>query len=251
MKMPFGDKLLTVYFDYLEEVVAIKALLKLNKLESLVNLAVIAEKDLYPNVAKAVSNRLHRALNAIDVEIKMSYCAFEYERWLEAKYLLAATVDEIFIHTMKWEGSRYWLDNLLEQKINDSRNAGVTVFKRIDLLVMDKSGEGAYIVLAKLYYYSIQVGFEGMLRSVVDREDSLKSVKQSLQRFIGERPLLKSDLFGQGKKNNGTYGKGTRIASMQPWLRMAAISAIAYLFVSSYVWLTSIDSFHRVISMGQ
>lgn len=251
MKMPFKDKLLTVFFDYLEEVIEIKTLITDEKIESFVNVVAIpVGENPYKYAASGVSDRLFRSLNSMDIELKGAYSSFEYERWLEAKYILAATVDEIFIHKADWKGNKYWLGNLLEQKVNDSRNAGVTIFERITTLLLDKSGEDIFVVLAKLYYFSLQVGFEGKYRNAVETEDNLQSVKDALQRFIGERPLRKNDLFEQRSTNTGAYGRGVRIASMQPWLRMAVTAAVAYVLASSYVWLTSIDSFHRILSQG-
>lgn len=272
MRMHFEDKLLTLFFDYLEEVVVVKEKLndgskvsskshsksKLDEMgseEPAVTDSDSDEHDKYKKLASDSSFQLCRSLNAMDKEVKDKYSAYEHERWQEAKYLLAATVDEIFIYEMEtvnktWDKGKYWIDCLLEYQVNSSRNAGEEIFSNIDKLVEDKSGDPIFVVLAKLYCFSLLLGFKGRYRNTLESEKCIQKVKQRLEKFIGDKPPHRDDLFEQSKKNTGVYGKGTRIASMQPWLRAVAVALSAYFVVSSYVWLTSIDLFHSIIPKG-
>lgn len=76
----------------------------------------------------------------------------------EARYLMAALADEVLIAT-PWAHRERWIDFLLEEQLFGTRDAGDTVFARIDELLLARDPDR--IPLARPYLYALALGFRG------------------------------------------------------------------------------------------
>ncbi|WNO11627.1 DotU family type IV/VI secretion system protein [Teredinibacter sp. KSP-S5-2] len=247
MKMPFEEMLLTLFFDYLEELVDIKENINNECFDGLLAKDYSgSEKEKHRCLAINIRDLMLRTLNHYDNEIKTAYSKFEYEIFLKVKYVLAAVTDETFIHLFQWDGSTAWLNNLLELKAFGTSISGSVFFDEVDTLLQNTSGEKVFTELAKIYYLALQIGFRGIYRNKC-RDGQLKKIRRSLLAFIGETSTEKNSLTSSGRGHTKN-GKGVRLTPLVPWVRAGFMALGVYLLVAAIVWITSIEKLKEIVS---
>ena len=112
----------------------------------------------------------------------------------ELRYLKAALADELLL-THPWPGKTCFTDYLIETRLFGSSLAGDEIFKRIDALLNEASGQPSQ--MAPLYLFAISTGFEGRHRGP-HAEAALQSLRDALFKKIYRRePALMSGLAEQ------------------------------------------------------
>ena len=109
--------------------------------------------------SESISRRLVSLLERQALEADRSGGAFAYERFQEARYVMAGLADEIFLH-LDWVGRANW--NLLEFQLFQSHSAGDVVFERLDNLLQRQ--DPVNVDLAAIYLLALSLGFQGKFR---------------------------------------------------------------------------------------
>jgi len=87
----------------------------------------------------------------------------------EARYVMAALADEIFLHS-DWPGRFAWNLNLLETRFYGTHVAGEQFFQRIERLVASALDAGRRELL-KVYLMALSLGFQGKFRGTTHRSE--------------------------------------------------------------------------------
>ncbi len=112
----------------------------------------------------------------------------------ELRYLKAAIADELLL-SRSWPGRSRFTEHLVETRLFGSSVAGDEIFRRIDQLLEDGSGQPSQ--MAPLYLFAISTGFEGRYRGA-QADDGLQALRDALFRTIYRRePALAPGLAGQ------------------------------------------------------
>ncbi len=112
----------------------------------------------------------------------------------ELRYLKAALADELLLNH-DWPGRACFTDCLVETRLFGSSIAGDEIFRRIELLLDDASGQPSQ--MAPLYLFAIAIGFEGRYRGP-GAEAELQPLRDALFRKIYQRePELQPGLAQQ------------------------------------------------------
>lgn len=96
--------------------------------------------------------------------IAMEKAAFEKQigmvEFKDAKYALAAYIDEVVL-TSTWPGRMEWMSHPLQLEFFGEHTAGEGFFNRLANL---RQGGEDNLHLLEIYYYCLQLGFEGVYR---------------------------------------------------------------------------------------
>ena len=169
----------------------------------------------------------------------------------QALYAVVALIDEIFILEEQWPGQEAWLDELLEYRLFRTRVAGQRFFDYAEQLVLGDSGSRDAADLAAIFLLALRLGFHGRYRGCADTEHleelrrrllvrTQKSALANTAKAPGEEKAER--LFPQAYEFV-VEGKDSRLAPLKPWLRAAAVGLVAYLLLSSAVWLALLEPF--------
>ena len=144
--------------------------------------------------AEDACDALSRAIDAQTMEIARAGSPSDRAAVDELRYLKAALADELLL-SRPWPGRSKFTDCLIETRLFGSSIAGDEIFRRIDLLLNDASGQPSQ--MAPLYLCAISTGFEGRHRGS-DAERSLQPLRDALFRKIYRRePELQPGLAAQ------------------------------------------------------
>lgn len=96
------------------------------------------------------------------IELERNALAMQIEGTLiqQVKYVMAALVDEIILHS-SWEGSIQWLGQPLQLCFFSEHLAGECFFTRLNILRQDYINN---CDLLEVYYVCLQLGFSGIYR---------------------------------------------------------------------------------------
>lgn len=171
----------------------------------------------------------------------------------EAQYLMAALTDEIFLHTLEWEGKEDWRSHLLETRLFSSYIAGDKVFKNLDTLL--KESNPVYSDLARIYLIALSLGFKGKYRKLPE-EGQLERYKHQLYSFITQNnpERLHEYLHFNPDKHlfPDTYAytineeKRKSLPSLFPWAAALAASLAILLVISYFLWHHHTDPLHQM-----
>ncbi len=247
MRMSFDQKLLTLFFDYLEEVIKLKQSIATGDLDDKLPVTTHSAITYEQKISAYISQRLQRYIGRLEHGISQSYGVFEQTIFTEAKYVLAALTDEIFLFQFEQQQELPWLDVLLERKLFGSSIAGQKIFNNIETLVSNHSGDSTYVQLAKIYLIALHMGFSGRFRATGNKA-ALEDYKRQLTGFIGEDIPAVTNFFAiQPTRIDVRETNRNRMRALKPWFRIGAVTLVVYLIISSAVWLTSIRVLNRII----
>lgn len=240
--------LLARFAEFFDEVVAIKLAIADGRLG-----AMLAVGDEPPptdpgDLAARVSARLASTLLAQRNDIARTGTPREMEAYEQALYVMTALTDELFILDIDWPGRDAWMDTLVEHRIFRSRNAGVRVFEMADALLAEPAIDRLQADVAAVMVLALRLGFKGRYRGE-HGEPELRRLRARLYRVV-EREHdggLQLPTFPQAGEQTQSGGTPARLAPLSPWYVGAAIALVAYLLVSSAVWLMLIEPFRQAV----
>ena len=153
----------------------------------------------------------------------------------EVQYLMAALADEVFL-TLEWQGKAAWRNWLLETEFFRSRDAGETVFERIDRLLLKE--DPADKELAAVYLAALALGFRGRYLGV-DDGGVIDNRKRDLATFIAGRvPQINAAWRMAPDCYAATVhaGSGRKLRDARLWaLATVAVFAV-WLAASTFLW---------------
>lgn len=154
-----------------------------------------------------------------------------------ALYATCALVDEVLLLDTGWPGQEAWLDLLLEYRFFRSRVAGQRLFVQLEqFLLSDDDAD-----LAAIFLWVLKLGFKGRHRGP-QGEARLNQLRQILLERVRVGDVDDGPLFPQATLFN-IAGKEVRLAPLRPWLRAGGLALVAYLLLSSAVWLALVQPF--------
>lgn len=113
----------------------------------------------------------------------------------EARYVMTALADEIFLHS-DWEGRYAWNLNLLETRFYGTHVAGEQFFQRIERLVAS-SHDASRLELARVYLMALSLGFQGKFRGTLSKKELERyrgllyyNITMDARPLHGDRPLF-------------------------------------------------------------
>ncbi len=107
------------------------------------------------------------------------------ERHLEeCRYVLATFADEVLVHT-HWYGQQAWRENLLEDALFGTHDAGDRIFDEVERLLRERDPARAEI--AAVYLMALSLGFQGRYREL-GAEALLQDLQRQLFTFAFQRP---------------------------------------------------------------
>ncbi|MBL8473645.1 MAG: DotU family type IV/VI secretion system protein [Rhodocyclaceae bacterium] len=204
-----------------------------------------------PELARRMSARLGMLLEAQAERVRAHGSSEERRLHRLAMYAAAAVIDEIFVLEVDWAGREAWLDVLLEYRLFRSRVAGQRFFDYAERIVLTESQAALRAELAAVFLLSLRLGFRGKYRgaSGMARLDELRrrllaeTAPQRLAADPGEAGAPASEaLFPQAYQFKAS-GRDRRLAPLRPWLRAGLLALVAYLLLSSAVWLAILQPF--------
>lgn len=160
--------------------------------------------------------------------------AFGFEVYREAQYVMAALADEFFLNE-NWQGRQSW--PLLETRLFRSAAAGDVVFKKLDLLLLQR--DPVYLDLAAVYFFALSLGFKGKFRGN-DSQHQLDRYKHQLFAMIFRRnpELLQghNHIIPQTYLHTLAEGKAQKLPHPRKWLLVFAAIILVWITVSHVLW---------------
>jgi type VI secretion system protein ImpK len=225
--------LLTQFREFYQELARLKALV-INPVNSLSQLTQEEPRD--PAIqTEDIWQRLLRLLEAQAERASRSGGAFGFEVYREAQYIMAALADEFFLNE-EWHGKQSW--PLLETRLFRSSAAGEILFKKLDLVLLQR--DPVYLDLATVYFFALSLGFKGKFRGY-DPHNQLDHYKRQLFAMIFRQnpELLQAGnhIFSQNYAHTLAEGKLTKLPHPKRWLLLFAAIILFWLGVSHALWV--------------
>jgi len=162
---------------------------------------------------------------------------FAVEIYRQAQYLMAALADEIFLN-LDWGGKESWQENLLEAHLFQSHRAGETIFQRLDKLLLRR--DPVYLELARLYLFTLTLGFQGKYRGVPEGNAQLATFRRRLFNFIsGREPELQNTdghLFPTAYSSTVDRGAPVRLPYLRRWIYAFFILFLLWALIAHPIW---------------
>lgn len=159
------------------------------------------------------------------------------ERQLEeCRYVLATFADEVLVH-LPWYGQDAWRENLLEDALFGTHDAGDRFFTEVARLLRER--DPAREEVAAVYMMALALGFQGRYRGL-GAEALLQDMRRQLYTLAFQRPpepdASSRRLVGQTYEHTRDERTDRRLARRAPWV--AAIAAVLTLSLSTSTALT-------------
>jgi len=243
-----SPRVLTSFVTFYEEVARLKLAIKNKDVTRLLQPEQPYETIEPQELAERLSHRLRAIIDKQSHEIAAQATDAEMEIYRRTRYAMVALTDEIFILNLPWPSSEYWPEYLLEHAVAGTRLAGRRFFDyvREQLSIRERTSLDAD--LAAVYLLALQLGFQGMYRGQEGRE-ALRTYRTKLYPLASGRKLdgAAGRMFAQAYEYTVVNDRDNTRVALAPWLRWTAYGAVAYLIVSSLLWLTLTWSLLSVI----
>lgn len=162
----------------------------------------------------------------LDHFIAVEKAAFEKQigmvEFKDAKYALAAFIDEVVL-TSTWPGRTEWMSRPLQLEFFGEHTAGEGFFTRLANL---RQGGESNLHLLELYYYCLQLGFEGVYK--IKGVEHLMALQVDLRSQIdGYRGPVKTQISPEGLPTNAFINQVRRHV---PYWVIAVVTLAAVFF---------------------
>jgi type VI secretion system protein ImpK len=160
------------------------------------------------------------------------------ERHLEeCRYVLAIFADEVLVNT-PWYGQQAWRENLLEDALFDTHNAGDRFFEEVERLLRERDPARAEV--AAVYLMALALGFQGRYRGL-GAEALLQDLQRQLFSFAFQRPpdpdSPRRHLVDQAYAHTRDERADRRLERRWPWAAAMGAVLLSALAASSALWL--------------
>ncbi|WP_266171055.1 DotU family type IV/VI secretion system protein [Dyella subtropica] len=240
--------LLASFASFYEEVARVKLAIKNKELVRLLQPEQPYEAIEPQELAERVSHRLRAIIDQQSHDIAAQANDAEMEIYRRARYAMVALADEIFILNQPWPAAEYWPEYLLEYAVAGTRIAGRKFFDYVQAQLDCRERTTLDADLAAVLLLALQLGFQGMYRGK-EGQAALRSYRAKLYPLASGRKLGGDEprMFAQAYEHTVVYDRDNTRVALTPWLRMAAYGTVAYLLLSSLVWLVLTWSLLKLI----
>jgi type VI secretion system protein ImpK len=230
--------LLGRFSAFYEDVARIKLAVRRGELARLLEPAAPHAQIEPHELAERVANRLLALLDRQGHEVAATATEAELAAYRQARYVMVALADEIFILDLPWAAAEHWPEHLLEYTVARSRIAGRRVFDMAAAVLDCRAPTPLDVELAAVLLLALQLGFQGKYRGTEGRR-KLAEYRAKLYRIAraGELGAQHAHAFAQAYDYTVVSDRDNTRIALAPWIRVAAYGAVAYLLVSSLVWL--------------
>lgn len=185
--------------------------------------------------AQEVWRRLLSFLETQSSRASRSGGAFGFQVYREAQYLMAALADEVFLN-QDWPGRHNW--PLLETRLFQSQEAGELIFKKIDLLLLQR--DPVYLDLAAVYFFALSLGFQGKYRHN-DPGSDIESYKRRLFTLIfAHDPRLLQQagpIFKESYSHTLPDARAIKLPHPRKWILAFLGIILFWLALSHVLWI--------------
>lgn len=203
----------------------------------------ISTEDELPGGELLVSmlfQKLHSTLLTQQKRIRKEATVAQQKDYLRLLYVMATLTDELLLLDTDWEFANLWQEELLEEAMFQTSEAGTRFYHYAEELMSDRSGFENKSDLAAVFLVAISLGFRGRYRGKSGKLE-LQKVRQQLFSRLDSRP--RSDhLFTQAYQNTISESEDPvrdRIAPLSRWYKYGATAFATYIVVSSLIWKAS------------
>lgn len=202
-------------------------------------------------LAAMLSSHLRQVMEAQAREIRDSSTETVCKAFRMAQFVMAALTDELLLLEVSWDGREAWLHFLLEHKLFHTSSAGEKFFSYAERLVESRSKDALHLDLASVFLIAMKLGFKGQHRGSHGAA-ALDKLRQRLLRYIDatRQTRVKQLMFQQAYDHLLAEKVQPRLAPMTRWYRFGGIALLAYLVVSTVVWMTAVYSFTNALGHG-
>lgn len=240
--------LLARFAEFFDSVVNAKRAISEGRLSAVLSVGDELSPASPGDLAVRLSARFAALLRLQEKEVSRNGKPTEIEAYRKAMYVMAAVTDEIFILEVDWAGRDAWVESLLERQLFQSHNAGASFFDMANELLAVQIADPLQVDLAAVMLMALQLGFKGRYRGTrSDAElDALRNRLYTLvEREHGE--LATAMAFPQAMTGLQTGGTPERLAPLTPWYTASVVVLIAYLLISSVMWLWLLEPFRHAV----
>jgi type VI secretion system protein ImpK len=230
--------LLGRFAAFYEDVARIKLAARRGELARLLDPATPHAQIEPHELAERVANRLLGLLDRQAHEVAAMATAAEMAAYEQARYVMVALADEVFILDLSWPAAEHWPEHLLEYTVARTRIAGRRIFELATAVVDCRAPTPLDVDLAAVLLLALQLGFMGKCRGREGRRQ-LAEYRTKLYKIAraGELGVERERAFAQAYDYTVVSDRDNTRIALAPWVRGAVYAAIAYLLVSSLVWL--------------
>lgn len=195
---------------------------------------------------KTVSDKLMLVLDRQAALVAGSRDAVEPRLFEEARYVMVAVADEMFLD-LNWADREAWGDHLLEEQLVGSQAAGDLLFVRLEQLLALNGP--VYEDLAKVYLTALALGFRGRYRAG-DPHGELEVFRRRLYAYIFKREpdAGASPLFPQNLEVVYRDEKPHHLPTVQRLLKFSAAMVAVWVIGTSAVWWLFLEPVRALVA---
>jgi type VI secretion system protein ImpK len=169
----------------------------------------------------------------------------------EARFVMAALADEVFIHP-RWEGTDYWLAHLLESRYFQTHSAGESFFSNASALLTLNDPSADQLVL--VYLMALALGFRGQYAGRPEGDTVIRELRERLLETIWRRhPGMLNDtrhLFPDAGHSTVREGPIRKLPSPSKWVSMALAAVVLWVLISWLPWRALSGPLYDKLSSG-
>jgi type VI secretion system protein ImpK len=189
-----------------------------------------------PPTLEVVRRRLLEVIERESRKLAQRGGEFERRGLQEFRYVLAAMADEVLVH-LPWPEREQWNENLLEEELFRSHDAGQRFFQNVEALLAERDNRRADV--AAVYLLALSLGFQGKYREG-GGQGRLEELRRLLFAFAFQRePELESGLRPLCPRAYAhTLGEreDLRLARLWPWGAGITLVFVAWLVAGHVLW---------------
>ena len=240
--------LLACFAEFYEEVASIKLARAEGRLSNYLTAGDETPPTRGADLALRVSSRLATLLRNQARGITECATPAELKAYTMVQYAMAALADEIFLldPKLEWPGRKPWLEVLLEDQLFHTRDAGQRFFQFVEQVLHAPNRGALDIDLASVFLLALQLGFKGRYRGE-HGADVLRGYRERLYRFANQEGQIGNAQHGfpQAYQHLAKGEKEARLAPLSRWYVLGRIGLVAYVAISTLVWVVLMYPFEK------
>lgn len=183
---------------------------------------------IWRKAAEILDGQTRQAIHASPVEARLHR---------EARFVMAALADEVFIHP-RWEGTDYWLSHLLESRYFRTHSAGEVFFDKASALLTVNDPAADQLVL--VYLMALALGFRGKYAGRPDGDAAIRDLRVRLLETIWRKhPGMLNEaghLFPHAGRSTVREGPIRKLPSPSKWVTVALAVVVFWVLFSWIPW---------------
>jgi type VI secretion system protein ImpK len=240
--------LLACFAEFYEEVASIKLAIAEGRLSNYLAVGDETPPTRGADLALRVSSRLAAVLRNQARGIHGCATPAEVKAYTMTQYAMAVLADEIFLldPELEWSGRKPWLDVLLEEQLFHTRDAGQRFFQHVEQVLHETNRSALHTDLASVFLLALQLGFKGRYRGE-HGANVLRDYREQLYRFANQKGHAPDarPAFPQAYQHLVKDKKEQRLAPLSRWYAFGRIALLAYVAVSTLVWVVLMYPFEK------